>query len=567
MKDIINWLHNSTEEEIEEEIKLLEDNISILEDEMKESFDNGDSETFDKLVLELELYEKDYRMIRGYVDILFFAYEYLNDRDYENGVIPGDLSIHDAPKFHVELTDKLNELTLKERTKSIAWAAPRGSAKSTYLSNVTPIHSIVYQTRKYILIISETATQSANFINYVRDTLKENEKLREDFGIVLSKNQRENKQDNSEGFITLTNIKLEGSSTGKQLRGRKFLNSRPDLIIMDDLESKDNTNTEKLRQDNINWYDTVIEPLGDPNKTAIIYMGTLVHAEGLLPNILDNPNYDSAIYSSIVKDSDRIDLWEKYIEIYRDKQNRNRKEEAELFYEQNKDEMNRGTEVLWPERLSYHKLMMKKATMIPKAFYSEYLNIPYGEENSFFDSERVTFYEEDIVPNNLNKVLHWDPAITGKGDYNAIAVVGKDEDGVIYVLDTWQQKCKPHVAMEQLFLMAEKHRTQVISIESIAAQELLFDQTKKNALERGIFFAKFIKDKPQSNKNARIEELEPLFENDVLRLNKKQNQLIEELEQYPNATHDDLVDALASAVRISSKIKRRRTYRNKPIGL
>ena len=78
---------------------------------------------------------------------------------------------------------------------------------------------------------------------------------------------------------------------------------------------------------------------------------------------------------------------------------------------------------------------------------------------------------------------------------------------------------------------------------------------------------RFIKDKPQSNKNARIEELEPLFENDVLRLNKKQNQLIEELEQYPNATHDDLVDALASAVRISSKIKRRRTYRNKPIGL
>lgn len=565
MKDILKWLHDATEEEIREEIRLLEQGMDEIETELDDALDSGDETRFDELTHDLEQLEKDYRMIRGYVDILYFAYEYLNDYDYESGVIPGDLSMSDAPDFHVELSGKLDELTFKEKTKKIAWAAPRGSAKSTYLTNIFPIHSIVYQTRKYILIISETAAQSANFINYVRDALKENEKIHGDFGEILAKNQRQNKQDNSEGFITQTNIKVEGSSTGKQLRGRRFLNVRPDLIIMDDLESKDNTNTEKLRQDNLNWYDTVIEPLGDPKRTALIYMGTLVHPDGLLPAVLDNPNYDGKIYSSIIKESDRPDLWEKYVEIYRDKQNKNRKEDAENLYETNKEEMLKGTQVLWETRLSYHDLMQKKATMTAKAFYSEYLNIPFGEEGAFFDPEKMTYF--DHAPSGgMQKVVYWDPAITGKGDYNAIVTVGRDSEGILYVLDAWQRKCKPHEAMKELFRIVHEHRAQIIAIESIAAQELLFDQAKSAAVDESIYYAKFIKDKPRANKHARIEEIEPLFENDTLRIKREQFQLLEQLEQYPNAAHDDLIDALASAVRICTKTKRRKTFQQKPMG-
>ncbi|MDT2248011.1 hypothetical protein P7H16_15245 [Paenibacillus larvae] len=53
------------------------------------------------------------------------------------------------------------------------------------------------------------------------------------------------------------------------------------LVICDDLEDKRNTNTEQLRQELFDWFTKVVVPLGDPagKKTAIIYMGTVVHVD------------------------------------------------------------------------------------------------------------------------------------------------------------------------------------------------------------------------------------------------------------------------------------------------
>ena len=173
------------------------------------------------------------RITRCWTSTLEFMYEYFSDDrnpENENNLIPEGISIFDAPTFHGELTNYLNSF-LVNVTDRIAWSVPRGHAKSTYLSNMFPIFNICYNLRNFILIISETEAGAKQFTEYVSNQLKENEKLRNDFGELMSPNVRENIRDNAEKFITQNNIMVMSGSTQKQLRGARHLNSRPDLIL------------------------------------------------------------------------------------------------------------------------------------------------------------------------------------------------------------------------------------------------------------------------------------------------------------------------------------------------
>ena len=60
--------------------------------------------------------------------------------------------------------------------------------------------------------------------------------------------------------------------------------------------------------------------------------------------------------------------------------------------------------------------------------------------------------------------------------------------------------------------------------------------------------------------------MEPLFENGFLKIRTSQRLLKEQLEQFPNADHDDLPDALASVINMT-KNRISRTYQRKPEGL
>lgn len=335
-------------------------------------------------------------------------YEYFSDnRNPENdqNLIPAGTNIEDAPNFHGQLCELLDEVSNANPTARIAWAAPRGHAKSAYLSNCFPVHQIVFNKRKYILIISETDTSAKKFIEWVALQLKFNKKLREDFGEFLAPQKSLNVRDNQEAFLTTNGVLVEAASMGKQLRGKRNGSYRPDLVICDDLESAKNTNTPELREKNLYWFNSVVIPIGDPARTAFVYMGTIVHARGLLPSILARADFESMIYSAIVSPPDREDLWAEFEEIYRNPENEERQEDALAFYYQNQKEMDKGVEVLWPSRFSYAKLMMEKVNIGSRAFGSEFLNNPIDEDTQIFRPATFTYFDYADLRDSLGRPL------------------------------------------------------------------------------------------------------------------------------------------------------------------
>lgn len=557
--------------EVEMELLRYEKGMQEATKYLKICKESGDMVTAENILIGYLEIQKKYRKLRSEYDVLYFAYEYFSEErnpENENNLIPKGGFYEEAPAFHKELCGKLDELNGKP-TKKICWSVPRGHAKSGYMSNVYPSHQIVFGKRHYILIVSETESMARKFVEWVGDQLKYNKKLREDFGDLLSPSKMANDQDNQEGFVTHNNIKVQSASIGKQLRGARHGAFRPDLVILDDLESAKNTNTRELREKNLHWFNSVIMPIGDITRTAFIYMGTLVHGQGLLPHVLNRSDFDGRIYSAIVSEPERADLWEQFETMLRDTENPNREEEAEMFYYQHKEEMDMGVQTLWNERFTYFELMKIKVNVGSRAFASEYLNKPSDDESCIFKKDYFVYYnEQEIDYRKLDIYSFWDIAIgkNQRSDYNAIVTIGRDRfTGVIYIIDAWAEKIPMHKALEVALKKIQQWKPKVFAVETIQAQYDMFRQLREKAMQKGFYSTRILPVNPKGKKEDRIETLEPLVEGGYIRFNKGHRLLLEQLELFGSADHDDLPDALASVVDVAGK-QRKRTYYKKPSG-
>ena len=531
---------------------------------------------------DIAVLEKTYRICRSAYDVLFFAYEYFSDdRNLENdsNLIPAGCSPENAPDVHKELCLMLDGIAWDNHSGKVCYSMPRGHAKSTFVSNVFPIHQCYFDCatdggRKYILIISETEDLSTKFVEYINSQLKFNKKLREDLGVIMNESKFDNKKDTGMEFVTTKGTMVRAAGMGKALRGARNGAYRPDLVILDDLESMANTNTKELREKNLHWYNSVIEPIGVEGRTAFLYVGTLVHGNGLLPDILTRIDYESRKYAAIVQEPDNMELWMHYCEILDDKTDEEREAKADAFYEENREEMDKGWKTLW-SRWTYSALMKKKSTLGTKAFNSEYMNIAYDPDSQIFNEDNIIFFDDrDLIDQwgrriPLDVYGFWDLAV-GKGnkrdDYNAVVIIGRDKlTGVMYVLDAWSAKVPAHKALAVAEQKISEWQPRLFGVETIQMQYEFYRQLQENIMKHGLYSTRLKACNPKAKKEDRIQILEPLFETGYLRLKRSQRLLLEQLLVFPQGEHDDLPDALASAVDLAGKT-RQRTHYIKPEG-
>ncbi|TWJ36209.1 MULTISPECIES: phage terminase large subunit [Bacillus subtilis group] len=520
------------------------------------------------------------RIHRSEVDMLYFFYEYFsearNPGNPDNLVPTAEVDMNQAPDFHVKLSRILDSVSNKNRTARIAWAASRGHAKSAYLSNAFPVHEIVFRKRKMILIISETNAGSKKFIKWVANQLKYNLKLRDDFGVLLHEQKTRNEKDSEEAFLTTTGIKMEATSLGTQIRGFRNGSQRPDLIILDDLESRDSNNTAELRQKAKDWLNQDLMPAYDPTQTAVIFMGTLVHHDSLLNYVLnERRDFIKNKFPAIVSMPERMDLWAEFERIYRE-YDPTEEELAEMetadeekptpnaraaleYFEENREDMEKGVEVLWPSRFPITQLMLEKVNYGTKAFNTEFMNNPIDEESQLFKPETFCYYENiEFTPKKYDLYMGVDFAMgKERGDYSAVVTVAKHKStGKIYVVDAWGDRVHPDVFLRVILNKVKIYQPSRIAAESQMAQEFFIDTLKRELqLEGYPAHSRVTKIQQRSRKELRIEALLQLIENGTLVFNRNHTLLLEQFERYGSRWHDDLPDALEMAVSISKRSK------------
>lgn len=567
------WVERKERAEI---ISTYRDYLAVL-DERYPSIDDMTAEVLADYFEKTKELERLERIHRCEVDLIEFAIEYFSEAKN-----PGNAgnwegfdvaAPDDAAQFHKEICAIMNEVSTTKPNAKTAVAAPRGHGKSSWLTKGFPLHETVFRKRKYIIIISETPSVSVPNLEWLSNQLKHNEKLRKDFGPLLSPKQQENPKDNSVEFIAweprngdekrqLTRV--EAASTGQALRGRNWNGSRPDLVICDDLEdAKTNASTPEQRQKLREWMNSVVIPLGDPKgeRTAFVYMGTTVAPDSLLIHILyKRSDFDTKVFRALKTPPDRTELWEQFRKIYTDRENANRREDALAFYHENKEEMDRGSEVLWPEVQPLLKLMMWKYDNGSKAFNTEYQNNPVDEESMIFNPETFTYWDgKDIENRHLDKYMGIDFAMGKKerGDYSAITIIGRDNKlDTFYVLDSWGDRVKPNEFIDVIVSKVIEHQPDYIAAEAQMAQEFFVDELKKALSAAGYpAHTRVKKIQQRQRKELRIEAMLPDIENGRIQFSRRHGLLLEQFELYGQSAHDDLPDSMAMALSIGKKSK------------
>ena len=462
-----------------------------------------------------------------------------------------------------------------------AIAAPRGNAKTTFKTLIKPIHGIVYGYESFILVIGYSGTDARDKVRDIRDELMENELLKQVYGDLIPKNAA------ASDFKTTTGIRVAGRSRGKAIRGIKSGKDRPSLIILDDIESLQSTNTPEQRLKTKNWFQKdVIGCCRTDKTTNIDLVGTIIHEDSLLADLRKTPGWEGRKYRAIESFSDRQDLWDEWRKIYCDLKNIKAVKDARAFYEKNEKQMLDGVRVLWPDGDSYYSLMEFMVVNGTAAFYSEKQNEPFDPSRQIlrpqncsrfkvvwpwdkqwmkffkFDSDLWTHKDHGFIISMADGFLHssdlkkiimaFDPAIADKEkvDYAAISVVAQDQNDQIYLLDAWMEQKPPSVQVEAICRMQEKWATEKLYLEANNFQRLyktvINDHISNFHPNLSINIDPIIQHK---NKIGRIGTLQPYFDNNWIFLSDQlPGDYIDQIRLFPT-DHDDGPDSLETAVR------------------
>lgn len=481
--------------------------------------------------------------------------------------------IRKSPHFHEELDEiwsrgvmkgrnPLKEAKVISRLKGSRQvvAAPRGHAKSTNFTFKDDLHAILYAYKHYILILSDSSEQAEGFLDDIKTELEDNANIIMDFGSLKG-----DKVWRTGVILTKTDIKAEAIGSGKKVRGRRHRNWRPDLIVLDDIENDENVNTPEQRRKLKNWFDKAVSKAGD-TYTDIMYIGTILHYDSLLNNVLQNPRYKTKKYRAVISEAVNTKLWDEWEGIYTNLFNENHEEDARAFYEANEEEMLLGAEVLWEEKLSYYDLMEIKVSEGTASFNSELQNDPIDPESATFNPEWFDYYEPELMDFSSPEfvfVAANDPSLgkNKKSDTSSIINLAlSTKTGYMYVADASVERRKPDVIIDDVFEMNRRLKRDYkkgfykFGVEVVQFQYFFKEVMAAKSAEEGEYIP-IEEIQSTVNKVLRIESLQPVIKNKYLKFNREHKTLLKQLQEFPMGKNDDAPDGLQMAVQLAQTVK------------
>lgn len=203
--------------------------------------------------------------------------------------------------------------------------------------------------------------------------------------------------------------------------------------------------------------------------------------------------------------------------------------------------------LLFRERLTHEFLDKAKRDMGSYLYANQYQNETIPEGKQTFKKHWIRYYSE--LPNNVLTFAFIDPAISeaDTSDYTGIVVVSVDIEQNWYVRYAERFKINPSELIEKCFAIYDRFKPQTIGIEDVAFQRAIVHFAHEEMKRRGKMIpVTGVKRGNDKSKQMRILALVPRFEWGTLFLSQGLNNLELELVKFPRASHDDILDSLAS---------------------
>lgn len=439
-------------------------------------------------------------------------------------------------ELHKYLFSRLPQVVASPAPENDAIAAPRGEAKSTLVTQLFTLWTIIRAIKHYPVIIMDSIDQAYPMLEAIKAELEFNPRLKNDFPEVCG----QGRVWRMGTIVTANNIKVTVAGSGKKLRGLRHGPYRPDLVILDDIENDEMVRNPEQRDKLHDWLTKTVMPLGEAGgKTDIIYIGTILHYDSVLSRTLNNPMWKTARFKAVIQWPANMKLWDEWEELIRNKQ----PEAAEALYQQNEADMLAGSVVSWAARplLALMKIRVRDGH---DTFDSEYQNDPVSGEDALF-AGCIHFW--------VNRLPEWvfygavDPSLGKKNknrDPSAILVGGYNRfTGILDVVEADIRRRLPDKLIEDVIRYQREYHCLCWSFESVQFQEFLRTVLVERSAALGVPVPA-LPVIPLEDKALRIESLQPHMANGLIRISPAHQTLTDQLRHYPKADHDDGPDCL-----------------------
>jgi len=419
----------------------------------------------------------------------------------------------------------------------VAIAAPRAHGKSTAITHAYLLAALLFRDRKFALIVSDTESQATNFLSDIKDELVNNEDLINLFQI--KELVKDSQTDIIVEFQDGEQFRILVRGAEQRVRGLKWDQRRPDIIICDDLEGDEQVASKDRREKFRRWFYAALLPSRSQNGIVRI-VGTILHLDSLL-NRLMPPDYDGDY------------IQKEPLKTY---STRKRVEWRSVRYRAHSEDYK---EILWTDRYDADYFRNKKEDYtkqgIPEVYAQEFLNYPIDESTSYF--KRNDFIE--IPKHTLDAIRHKEKKLTyyaavdfaistrDRSDYTVITIGGIDSDGIMNIVDVRRGRWDALEIVDEMFAMQKKYEPYYFVTERGAIEKAIGAILRREQLSRQVYM-NLHPMTPTKDKQARARSFQARFKAGGVKFDKSAPwypDLEEEMVRFPKAKHDDQVDALS----------------------
>jgi hypothetical protein len=416
---------------------------------------------------------------------------------------------HESPPFHHDMLDLY--WSGQEQVVALCF---RDAGKSTLVEETLIIKALI-KDFDYAVIVAATERRASDRLLSISNELSKNEIIEEVFGDVRGETWH------STRIILSNGVCIDAIGAGQNTRGMKYLNARPGIVFLDDVENNDvqndNVSTPEKREDLARWWRAFVPSMARPHR--IILVGTMLHEESMVARCVRSPRW-----KSIMVPIEHLD--------------------------------EQGVRIpAWPDKFPLDWIDAARAEAEAdgqlETFAQEYLCQAAAPQSRAFREEHLKF--EDRHHTWEPVFVLYDPARTVGSKSDATGkVVASVIGGKIHVWEASANHWQPSELIGDIFATNEKYHPIAIGIEVTGLNQFIEQPLRQAQLTRGSLPLRPMNPPRGPGKEGFLLRLQPFFQaGEVIFCGSRQKfePLIRELLGFPYG-HDDVLNALAYVLEI-----------------
>lgn len=422
-----------------------------------------------------------------------------------------------SPQFHAEM----DAIMAEPHNRQIGFKVFRGGAKTTK-ARVFAGKRIAYGISRTIMAISRSQYHANATVEWLQKQVQFNTKWAQFYQLKPGQKWSPGTGDIEiihEGFGHT--VRVIGAGITGQVRGFNFEDYRPDLIIGDDIDDEETTNTPEQR-----------------TKTGNLWHGAI--ANSLTPQS-ENPWAQQILLQTPLHLDDQISLCSR----------------DDSWVTRTFGCFTDQGESRWPARWSTRELNKMKASYTARnqlgLWMREMECTLVSLETKAFRAEWLNYW--DVLPDSMVVYIAVDPAFSDSkyGDYQAVCVIGVSEGKVFLLEYALAKQQDPEQLISELFRLHRKWKPRVVGVEGGSYQKTLKWYIDRS-MQRANYWMTVVEIIDRRPKEQRIRDgIRDMAYNGMIYIKKEHTEFIQQYSDYEaqgrgGIKHDDLLDAFTMAM-------------------